>query len=406
TARQAAEAAQSRLLLLAQVSAEIASSLDERQTMQSAARVATPSFARLCVLYHVDEDGKLHQGAVAAADGAELDAVGAALAEPPALVDEVIRGGRTRVVAAPPLGWPALEALGAHALVCAPLVVRGCVLGALVWARDRPMAPFGSDDVSLAEEIGRRAGVAIDNARLFQRTDHALRWRDEFLSVASHELRTPVTSLSLSAQNLESMAADGTLATAPPGMVARGLATVVRQARHLGHLIEELLDLTRIQAGRFEVAPSADVDLVAVVRAATGRLARQLTIAGCTLTIAADRPVVGFWDRTRLEQVVTNLVTNAMKFGAGQPIEIAVGAADHRASLAVTDHGIGIPPDQQALIFDRFQRGGVSSRHYAGLGLGLHIVRQIVEAHHGAIAVASTPGRGSTFTVTLPTDGA
>ncbi|HEX8953404.1 MAG TPA: ATP-binding protein, partial [Polyangia bacterium] len=120
----------------------------------------------------------------------------------------------------------------------------------------------------------------------------------------------------------------------------------------------------------------------------------------------ADRPVVGFWDRTRLEQVVTNLVTNAMKFGAGQPIEIAVGAADHRASLAVTDHGIGIPPDQQALIFDRFQRGGVSSRHYAGLGLGLHIVRQIVEAHHGAIAVASTPGRGSTFTVTLPTDGA
>jgi signal transduction histidine kinase len=214
----------------------------------------------------------------------------------------------------------------------------------------------------LAEEIGRRAGVAIDNARLFQRTDQALRWRDEFLSVASHELRSPVTSLTLSAQNLEALAVEGTLASAPPSIVARGLATVVRQTRHLGHLIEELLDLTRFRAGRFDVVPSDGVDLVSVVRTATGRLARQLAIAGCALTIDAPAPVVGRWDRSRLEQVVTNLVTNAMKFSAGRPIEIAIRQRGDRSSMAVTDHGIGIPPEQQPLIFDRFQRGAVSPR--------------------------------------------
>jgi signal transduction histidine kinase len=270
-------------------------------------------------------------------------------------------------------------------------------------ARDPSAGPFTDDDLPFAEEIGRRAGVAIDNAQLFRRTEQALRWRDEFLSIASHELRTPVTSLGLAAQNLEAMVTGGTLANAPPTVVARGVSTVVRQARHLSHLIDELLDLSRIQAGRFEVAPSEQIDLVEVVRAATGRLARQLAHAGCALTVEAPGPVVGSWDGSRLEQVVTNLVANAMKFGAGKPIEVKVSDGPHRdAALVVTDHGIGIAPEHQTRIFDRFQRGAVSSRHYAGLGLGLYIVRQIVEAHRGTISVGSVPGQGATFTVTLP----
>jgi PAS domain S-box-containing protein len=401
-ARRAAEEAQHRLQILAHASAEIASSLDERETVQRAARMAMPEFAQLGVIYLREDDGTVHQVAGARSQTGEPAEVGVALAEPSPLVLEVIRSRRSHFAAQPPLGWPALEALKARALICVPLLVRGRVLGAMALARDPSAGPFAIHDLPFAEEIGRRAGVAIDNAQLFRRTEQALRWRDEFLSIASHELRTPVTSLGLSAQNLEAMVTEGTLATAPPTIVGRGVSTVVRQTRHLSHLIDELLDLSRIQAGRFEVAPNEESDLVEVVRAATGRLARQLAVADCALTVEAPVPVVGHWDRSRLEQVVTNLVTNAMKFGARKPIEVKVTDGPDRAALVVTDHGIGIAPEHQTRIFDRFQRGAVSSRHYAGLGLGLYIVRQIVEAHRGTISVASVHGQGATFTVTLP----
>ncbi len=401
-ARRAAEVAQRRLQLLARASAEIAGSLDEQETVKRAAHMAMPDFAQLCVVYLCADDGESHQAAAANARPDEQAKMGPALATPSRLVGEVIRSRRSHLAVEPPLGWPALEAVGGRGLICVALPVRGRVLGALVLARDSAAEPFTAEDVPFAEEIGRRAGVAIDNAQLFRRTEQALLWRDEFLSVASHELRTPVTSLSLSAQNLEAMAAEGTLAGAPHALVTRAVSTVVRQARHLGHLIEELLDLSRIQAGHFEVTPNEEVDLVEVVRAATARLARQLAIAGCALTVAAPAPVGGCWDRSRLEQVVTNLVTNALKFGAGRPIEVHVAEDGDRASLVVIDHGIGIIPEQQTQIFDRFQRGAVSARHYAGLGLGLYIVRQIVEAHRGSISVASEPGHGATFTVTLP----
>src|SRR4051812_40916872 len=170
--------------------------------------------------------------------------------------------------------------------------------------------------------MGRRAGIAIDNARLFHKTEQALRSRDEFLSIASHELRTPVTSLRLAIQNLESMASEGTLAQAPAAVVARGLSTAVRQSQHLGRLIEELLDISRIQAGRFELALRDGIDLAQLSRTMVTRLERELGMANCPVTIDAPQPVVGRWDVGRLDQVLTNLLTNAMKFGAGRPIEI------------------------------------------------------------------------------------
>jgi signal transduction histidine kinase len=113
-------------------------------------------------------------------------------------------------------------------------------------------------------------------------------------------------------------------------------------------------------------------------------------------------PAIGRWDAARLDQVLTNLMTNAIRFGAGKPIVVTVKATASAASLAVTDHGIGIAPAAQARIFDRFERGDVSAQHYGGLGLGLYIARQIVEAHGGTISVHSEPGCGATFTVTLP----
>jgi PAS domain S-box-containing protein len=391
-ARQAAESAQLRLELLAEASTVIASSLDYKDTVQRTARMALPRFAQRAAVVLLDVTGLegVKEGPPEQQGGAWL-----AASRP----DPLPHGNEPMVVA--PGVIDSGRSFVGEELLCVPLMVLGRTLGAL-WLRRAPGEPaFTSADVHVAEEMGRRAGIAIDNARLFRQTEQALRSRDEFLSIASHELRTPVTSLRLAIQNLESMASEGTLAQAPAAVVARGLSTAVRQSQHLGRLIEELLDISRIQAGRFELALRDGIDLAQLSRTMVTRLERELGMANCPVTIDAPQPVVGRWDVGRLDQVLTNLLTNAMKFGAGRPIEITVRSGGGSAVLAVTDQGIGIEAEAQARIFDRFERG-VSAQHYGGLGLGLYIVRQIVEAHRGTISVRSEVGRGSTFTVTLP----
>jgi signal transduction histidine kinase len=133
------------------------------------------------------------------------------------------------------------------------------------------------------------------------------------------------------------------------------------------------------------------------------RLAEEIALTGCTLVIDADSSVEGEWDPARLEQVLTSLLANAMKYGPGKPIEVSVRGGRGVAEFAIRDHGIGIAPEKQATVWGRFERA-VSSTQYGGLGLGLYVARQIVEAHRGSVAVSSAPGAGSTFTVQLPRD--
>jgi signal transduction histidine kinase len=229
----------------------------------------------------------------------------------------------------------------------------------------------------------------------------ALDARDEFLAVASHELRTPLTALNLSARRLEKLASEERLTRAPTSTVAGMLAVILRQSRHLSMLIDQLLDVSRIRVGTLNLNLRDDVDLARVVRATVSRLESELAHARCAITIIAREPFVGRWDWARLDQVVSNLLVNAMKFGAGKPIDITLDGTPTEARLTIVDHGIGISPPFQSLIFERFERQ-VSARNYGGLGLGLYIARQIVEAHHGTISVASEPNQGATFTVTLP----
>jgi PAS domain S-box-containing protein len=242
----------------------------------------------------------------------------------------------------------------------------------------------------------QRDQLLRDEKRARADAEEAVRLRDEFVAVASHELRTPLTSLQLAIQALERRLA--------PGMdVERGRSAVARcnrQIHRLEALVDQLLDVSRIQAGRLDLHPS-EVDLRAVVRDAAAQLADQLAASGTALTVQAEAPVVGRWDSDRLGQVVTNLLTNAIKFGRGRPIEITIASNGRTARLSVTDHGIGIDRKTQSQLFERFRRG-VSSRHYGGLGLGLYISRIFVQAHGGRVYVKSEPGQGSTFTVELP----
>ena len=312
--------------------------------------------------------------------------------ELPVLADEQIRAGCVDEHHA-----ELIRRLGMRSVVVVPLHVRDAVIGALSVVSATPNR-FGRADVELAVELGRRIALAIDNARLLEATRRALHLREEFLGIASHELRTPLASLRLSAEALL-RAAERKRAVSPE-VLDRTLRRVLGNTARLEQLTAELLDVTRIEQGRLELAP-VEIALDAIVRKAVEQIEPDLAESGSAVSIECAAPVVGRWDPSRLDQVVTNLVINAAKFGAGKPIEIRIDRAGDDARLAVIDHGIGIDPARRPFVFDRFERA-VPSSSYGGLGLGLYITRSIVVAHGGTITVDSEPGVGSTFTVTLP----
>jgi PAS domain S-box-containing protein len=262
----------------------------------------------------------------------------------------------------------------------------------------------GGRVVSIARDVTDRKRAQVERELLYQQAVDAIRARDEFLSVASHELRTPIAALHMQIETI--LRAQRKHAEAPHGAdpTRAKMEIVERQVGRLSRLINELMDVSRITAGRLRLELE-DVDLSEIVRDVVGRHAEEAARAGSPVHLRARAPIHGRWDRSRLEQVVTNLLTNAVKFGAGRPIELSVEARGARARLTIKDHGIGIAPEEVERIFQRYEQAH-PSRTYGGLGLGLYIVRQIVEAHGGTIRVVSQPGAGSTFTVDLPREPA
>ncbi len=254
----------------------------------------------------------------------------------------------------------------------------------------------GHGVVAAVRDVTERKKIE-ERARLWRKAQEEVRERDEFLSVASHELRTPVTALQLQLQLLH-RAAQRSMAELP-NLVEGKVVALERQTRRIALLVNELLDVSRMRLGKLELRYE-DLDLAEVVREAADHLRDAIGRTGSSLQLDVQA-VRGSWDRLRLEQVVTNLLVNASKFGEGKPILLAVEGDDALARLRVTDAGIGIPSEHHARVFERFERA-VPAQNFGGLGLGLYIARQIVEAHGGRIAVESSAGHGATFTVELP----
>jgi PAS domain S-box-containing protein len=260
----------------------------------------------------------------------------------------------------------------------------------------------GGRIVSIARDITDRKRAQLERELLYREAVDAVRARDEFLSVASHELKTPISALHLQVETLLRAARKEQEVPLPAEKTRAKLELIERQIDRLVRLIGELMDVSRITAGRLRLELE-ETDFVAVVLDVVSRYAEEAGRANSPLglRVAEGQHVIGKWDRLRLEQVVTNLLTNAIKFGAGRAIEIGVEAQPQRAVLTVTDRGEGIAPEDVDRIFQRYEQATTSHMH-GGLGLGLYIVRQIVEAHGGAIRVESRRGAGSTFTVELP----
>jgi signal transduction histidine kinase len=237
-----------------------------------------------------------------------------------------------------------------------------------------------------ALEQGRRTAALLEEA---------VRARDEFISIASHELRNPLHAIHLQILSALDSAGRGTLTSE---WALTRLGRTRDSVTRLSRLLDNLLDASRITAGRLALELRDDVDFAGVVRSVVDR-SREL-LGGVSLTLRIE-PVIGRWDPLRLDQIVTNLLSNALKYGAGNPITIRLSAAGGTATLEVEDQGIGIGEAQRSRLFGRFERG-LASRQEGGFGLGLWITRQIVEAMGGAIEVRGAAGRGSVFSVTLP----
>jgi signal transduction histidine kinase len=309
-----------------------------------------------------------------------------------------------------------MELLGVRSLLCAPIQVRGKTVACVCVSHRQVGELFGEDEERLASFVCILAGAALENAegfermaalseergRLYREEQEAVRRRDDFLSIAAHELKTPLTSLQLHLQGLMSQVRQG-MERMPPERLGAKLESANLQTQRLGKLVNELLDISRIAQGQM-LGKLEEVDLVHVVRAVVERSRDGLGRAECALRLDLPPSLVGHWDPMRLDQVVTNLLTNAMKYGAGSPIEISMTGDSTHARLRVRDEGIGIAEGDAARIFERFERA-VSVRHYGGFGIGLWIVREIVQALGGTIEVESVPGQGATFTVTLPRSG-
>lgn len=277
----------------------------------------------------------------------------------------------------------------------------GEVLGGLFFGHPEA-GVFKEREEQLVRGLAAQAAVAIDNARLFQRAKDAVQLRDDFLSIASHELKTPLTPLKLQVQNLRRLVERGALPELPPERLRNIAATCDRQIGRLTSLIEDLLDVARINAGRFRLNRRS-VNLVQLVQETLRRYEDTFAAAGCTVALHAPPQLEGSWDEIRIEQAFINLLTNAAKYGPGKPIEIVLRQEADEALLSVADHGIGIAEADKERIFNRFERVGADAS-VTGLGLGLFITRQIVEAHGGTVRVQSAPGQGATFTLALPVE--
>jgi signal transduction histidine kinase len=296
-----------------------------------------------------------------------------------------------------------LISLGARSYMCVPLKARGDTFGSITFVSVTPGRRYGPADLALAEELARRAGLAMDNARLFREAQEALKARDEFLSMASHDLRSPLTSLRLQLRAVRKHMQPASDEPRSTEKLISRLESMERQTDRMLHMMDALLDITQMTAGRLELRRQK-LDLVELVRGAVSTLEEELSQSGVQVRVHAEGPVQGSWDLLRLEQVVDNLLSNAVKYGKGQPVDLTVSTDGTTAKLVVRDQGVGVAPEDQERLFERFERVKLD-RGATGYGVGLWIVRRVVEAHGGSISVESRLDEGSSFIVQLPSHG-
>ncbi|HAZ14724.1 MAG: hypothetical protein A2X86_12760 [Bdellovibrionales bacterium GWA2_49_15] len=379
---------QARLNFLSEASGLLGSSLDYDTTCKGALALSIPQFADFCAMDLVVGDGQYSRLAVAPNDQQHARHI-----------QEIRRHERVILMGEAELDGEVRDSVLEKSSICVPLIARGLILGAVTFVITDSDRRYGEKTLWLAQEFARRVAAAIDNAKLYREAQIAIQARDEFLSIASHELRTPLTTLSLQLQVAKRELSQGNDLPDRDRLIEVCEISLL-QTNRIINLIEELLDVTRIRAGRlnlhFEV-----VNLSQLIREIVASFSPQLAQAGCQVESKIDSDVTGLWDKIRLEQIVSNLLSNVIKYAPGKPVKIGLIGKENMVTLKVQDFGPGISKEKQAKIFQRFERL-MGPENISGLGLGLYIIDQIVRALKGRVYVESEVGKGSTFVVELP----
>jgi signal transduction histidine kinase len=398
-----AEAGREREAFLAQAGEVLAGSLDYATTLATVARLCVPRVADSCIVYLVEEDGRVERLAAAHRDPDRERALHAHLErrpfDPDSMLGPVARALRTGEpelipdVAATWHGGEADAHTAPRSLMVVPLKLRDRVLGALSLGWDAQGA-YAADALWLARKLADRAALAVENARLHREVRRALEVKSDFLAAMSHEFRTPLTAILAYAEFLVAGIPEP-IADVPRGHAER----ILQAAQHLTHLVEQVLTLSRIEAERDAVHPAA-VDVAALARdtaALVEPLARQKGLA-LRVVLPAGEPTLRT-DADKLRQVLINLLGNAVKFTARGEVRLVLRTADSRAVVEVHDTGPGIAPEVIERIWEPFWQA--ERRAGAGSGLGLGITRRLVRLLGGTIRARSVPGEGSVFTVEL-----
>ena len=428
---------ESSLRFLSDAGTILSTSLEYEETLRNLTRLAVPLLADWCAIDVLDAGGEVRRVGIHHADPAKLE-----LAEElqrrfppdpdsPSGVHAVLQSGRSMLVEevteAQVAGSPdaqrygpayieIIRQLGLRSVIVAPLLAGDRVTGALTLVLAESGRRFGPRDLSVAELLGVRAGLAVQNSRLYHEAEEAVALRDRFLQVAAHELLTPVTIVRGYAQSLQRLV-ERELAASPAtaeitmdaARLQRSVAQVDRASERLTQLIGDLLDVTRMHQGSLVPVPRP-MNLSALMRSAVegigvqqagGRYPTGVTVH---VELPPDGEVVGTWDETRLEQVVFNVLDNALKYSSeGDGIRVRLWLEGDEAHIEISDTGLGIPSDQLDLIFEPFHRTRDANLVAGGMGMGLAVCREIV-ARHGGWIRASSPGvgQGSTFSIGLP----
>lgn len=406
------EIATAKDIFLAKVSTLLSTTLDYNETLHMVANLAVTALGDWCTISMINDEGQFERAAGAHADKKKTPLIEEYMSKYPpdsrvyAVTDSSyynyqISNSELKAMVKDQRQMELLLELGANSSMIVPIRARGKVRGSLAFVAGTSKPNFSALDLALAEDLGRRAGIAIENALLYSAAQSAIRARDEFVSIASHELKTPITSLKMQLQMmLRGINVEKNQAPSPEKLL-KALTSSTKQIDRLTVLIEDLLDVTRIETGKLTYK-FEKVDLSLMVKEIMDRYAEEAKYAKTEFKQNLQENVFSFCDRYRIEQVFINLLSNAIKYGANNPIEVTVTSEPGKAIIIVKDQGLGIAKEMQGKIFERFERA-ISSTNISGLGLGLYITKQIIDAHQGSIEVESDLKVGSTFKVCLPT---
>jgi PAS domain S-box-containing protein len=407
--------AEEHLRFIVEASGILSESLDYESTLSAVARLSVPRLADWCAVDMLEQGQTFRRLAVAHTDPAKIELAMELERRHPTDMNAlhglpaVLRTGKPEILteitdtmlmsaARDDEHLRFMRALGLVSYMIVPLIARGRTLGAITFVTAESGRHYTEADLSFAEDLARRAALAVDNARLYREAQEANRTKDEFLATVSHELRTPLTAVLGWARILRSGSIDDATSK-------RALETIERNANAQAQLVEDLLDVSRIITGklRLDVQP---VELKSVIDLAVEAVRPAAEAKGVRLQVRVDPlagPING--DPDRLQQVIWNLLSNAVKFTPREGrVEVRLERVNSYMGITVSDTGMGIKPEFLPFVFERFrQADGTSTRQYGGLGIGLAIVRHLVELHGGRVRAASPgEGLGASFTVELP----